>query len=337
MTSYVWNRPDRLDWLIVAIFWTAALPFIIWTYHSQKLPLWPSIFDGSINIVIDTIFTFGLVHVIFPTFFQRGKYVLFMINLLILMAIASVVVYYIDSFFFREEWNIISFNYLIYGILAEAETVGILGFMLISKVVFVTQKKVLVLEKEKKENELRMLKSQVDPHFLFNSLNILDVLIEKDTAQARLFLKRMSALYRYLLRHKDEDVVPLADELEFMDNYIYLIRQRFGNAYHFEQKNSLDDPFVYFIPPGALQTLVENAIKHNEGDEENPMTIHININSESVTVTNALRPKFDKPEGTRTGLVNLKLRYNLLTDQPIEVSDNGVFQVKVPLLRQVEG
>lgn len=130
------------------------------------------------------------------------------------------------------------------------------------------QQELLKTQKLQKENEVKLLRSQIDPHFLFNNLNTLDSLIDSNPAKAKEYIHRLSLIYRYLIKTKDAEVMKLSSEIEFAENYIFLIKTRFGNDYEFtiEKNISLD---ATLIPTGALQSLLENVVKHNKSAGKN--------------------------------------------------------------------
>lgn len=210
-----------------------------------------------------------------------------------------------------------------------------ISMVLFIKRILDSQNRFLASEKEKKEAELKLLKQQLDPHFLFNNLNVLGVLIQKDTAAANEYLFRFSNLYRYLIRHKDADVVFLEEELRFVEDYIFLLKQRFGMAYNFDAFNHLTSENVphCMILPGAIQTLIENIMKHNQGEQSDPLPIFAHITEGYFVIKNEVRAKFDPANSTKTGLINLQTRYQLLSDKSMIINNlGGFFEVKIPLL-----
>ena len=194
-------------------------------------------------------------------------------------------------------------------------------------------KKVNRLQSERMRFEYEHLKSQVNPHFLFNSLNTLSALIEEDKDRAVDYTSQLSDLYRSMLAHKDMDLIDLEDELEIIDNYMYIQRSRFGDALRME----VNIPELVVkgkkIIPLALQILVENAIKHNVVSRFKPLVIYIEANDEKITVKNALNPKITKEKGEGLGLSNIQRRYSLLTKKHIHYGiSNNQFVVSLPLL-----
>ncbi len=189
------------------------------------------------------------------------------------------------------------------------------------------------LEKAKVQAELEALKNQIDPHFMFNSLNTLSYLIEKDSAKAKLFNDNLAEVYRYILFYKDRNLVLLSEELRFAEKYFSLINIRFGNAV-FLTVRCTDNPERLLIPPISLQLLIENAIKHNEFSERKPMTIAVEIVEGKAVITNGLRKKKGSPSSSHIGLQNLHDRYRLITEHSITVRNDGAtFTVELPLLR----
>jgi sensor histidine kinase YesM len=191
-----------------------------------------------------------------------------------------------------------------------------------------------VMEIAKMQAELESLKAQIDPHFIFNSLNTLSYLITHKPETAKMYNETLARVYRYILIHKDEDLVFLKDELEFISNYFYLLKIRHEKAIDM----IIDIPDTkaenYLITPISLQILVENVIKHNYFTTADPLTIYIGVQSNYVTVKNKIRHKEYTERTTGTGLNNLKNRYQLLTQKHITVTkDSNEFIVNIPILK----
>ncbi|SHJ50853.1 Histidine kinase [Arenibacter nanhaiticus] len=186
------------------------------------------------------------------------------------------------------------------------------------------------LKQQNLENELTALKNQINPHFLFNSLNSLNYLI-RDNKEATMFVKKLSFMYRYILQSGDRDLVQLKDELKFLESYIYLIKTRYRDR--FQTEINIDEKYLERkIPPLALQLLVENAVKHNEISETNPLKVIIYSENESIYVENKLRIRTTLAEGTGNGLLNLYKRYYMIRKQQIVIDrKNEFFRVKLPL------
>lgn len=196
------------------------------------------------------------------------------------------------------------------------------------------RQKYLTAEKDKAQAEVKLLKAQIDPHFLFNNLNILSSLIKKDSDQADVFVTRFSNLYRYMLSHGNKDFVTLSEEIKFLEDYVFLLKNRFGNAYEVKQKITKEQAEGYVILPTALQGLVENAVKHNQGSRNEPLIIEMWIEEEQLIATNPIRPKMTKSPSTGTGLENLNSRYQLLAGKTVKIEENkDWFIVKIPLIK----
>ncbi|MFM8913311.1 MAG: sensor histidine kinase, partial [Flammeovirgaceae bacterium] len=187
------------------------------------------------------------------------------------------------------------------------------------------------LQKESAQAQYESLRNQVNPHFLFNSLNALTNLVYEDQDKAAKFIKQLSEVYRYVLETRDKELVPLQDEVKFLESYLYLQQIRFGN------KLKLDVNLLNVsgqVAPLALQMLVENAIKHNVIAEDRPLTIRVVKNDGYLVVENTLQKKAVRTEGTSgVGLENIRKRYAFLTDKKVTVqsSDSG-FKVELPIL-----
>ncbi len=196
----------------------------------------------------------------------------------------------------------------------------------------------LALQEEKMKNEVltskfESLKSQVNPHFMFNSLNTLTSLIYQNQDLATNYVKQLSKLYRSVLASGKNEIVTIDDELITLESYIFLQSIRFEDR--LEVNIDINEKIrKKHIPPMVLQMLIENCIKHNEITEENPLQIEVFSEGEMVCVKNNIAPKQALPgDNSSIGLSNIIARYKLLSDNPVEVIDNGKqFIVKLPIL-----
>jgi sensor histidine kinase YesM len=179
------------------------------------------------------------------------------------------------------------------------------------------------------KSKINQLKNQLNPHFLFNNLNVLDQFIEEDKEKASDFLNEFADIYRYVLKVSEKELVTIDEEAKFALQYFSLIRHRYENAYQLRLNLNQCDGFIV---PLTLQVLIENAVQHNLGTEENPILITIEI-KESILVTNNINIKRNaKPESGRA-LKNLDEQYRILFRQPIEVhSSGGIFSVRIPMI-----
>ena len=197
-----------------------------------------------------------------------------------------------------------------------------------------TKEKLMQVQKAKSEMELKTLQQNIEPHFLFNNLNVLSSLIESNPNKANDFLSRLAELYRYILQTQTLEVVPIKDELTFAKNYVYLLHERFGDAYNFVWEVPENQLKERMIVPVALQTLIENAVKNNAGSCEKPLQIAVKLDERFLTVDNEVREKPQTRPTHKTGLQNLATRYAFLTDRPVEIEQTAqIFNVKLPLIQ----
>ena len=206
-----------------------------------------------------------------------------------------------------------------------------------SKFLIETEKKnEILLENEQLKhenvlNQLNSLKNQLNPHFLFNSLNTLSWLINEDQERSQLYLQKLSQVLRYSLTMQEQPFVLLRDELTLMDNYIFLLQMRFGENLQIIKHLEGSDKFK--IPPHSLQLLIENAIKHNIVSSTKPLIISIEVQAEKETIriSNSINLKINS-SGTGIGLANLSERFKILVGKEIDISENEEFTVILPLV-----
>ncbi len=176
------------------------------------------------------------------------------------------------------------------------------------------------------------LKNQIDPHFLFNSLNVLSSLIDENPRQAQRFTSKMSKVYRYVLEQRDKALVPLQEELDFAESYLTLLKLRFEDGLSYTITNNSTNEELKIVPL-SLQLLLENAVKHNKVNETNPLEITIHITNERIEISNLLKPKEVYKKSTKVGLQNIVERYRLLTEQEVHITETAEkFIVSLPLL-----
>ena len=192
-------------------------------------------------------------------------------------------------------------------------------------------KKTEALARENVQSQLEALKSQLDPHFLFNSLNTLASLIDENP-DAQKYLEQLSDVYRYVLVNREKNTVTLEDEMAFLDAYVYLNKIRFRENLQVETQISAL-AYQRHIAPLSLQMLVENAIKHNVISRDNPLKIKVLQENDYVIVENNWQEKKTFEKSTKVGLENIINRYRLLTERQVEVLRAAEsFTVKIPLL-----
>lgn len=189
------------------------------------------------------------------------------------------------------------------------------------------------LSKEKLQTQLNGLLQQINPHFLFNSLNALSALINESPKDAQKYLSDLSKVYRYLLRTNENELTTLASELSFIDSYFHLLQTRFGKGVELLKSIQPDDNSM-LLPPLTLQLLVENAVKHNTVGKSKPLVIEIISREDYLLVKNNLQRKSIKVESSKVGLSNIAEKYRLINKSTIEITEaDGYFSVKVPLIK----
>ncbi len=328
------EKPQKSDLIIILSYWILAVFFIFPMYYDDH-SLLQAIFAMIFNILIDTSFILILIYYVMP-FGLKSKNYWATIGLVALVFILSMIFFKIGYGIILDEEVNWDFMRLINGIINQAQSYGILLSILAMKKFYTSQKDILNLEKANAENKLKVLSNQIAPHFLFNNLNVLQSLIQSNPGQANEFVKHLSAIYRYLIKHKDEEVVTVQEELTFAEDYIYLLNQRFDNAYVFETVIKNKIALTKLVPSCCLQVLLENIVKHNQGNEQNPLVTSIHINEKSIIICNKILTKINHNDISGTGLQNLNERYQLLSNQSIVIEKNESFKVILPLINQLK-
>lgn len=188
-----------------------------------------------------------------------------------------------------------------------------------------------------KHSQLIGLKSQINPHFLFNSLNTLSSLISEDEEAAEKFLNEMSKIYRYMLRNDEDQLVPLKTELSFIRSYFYLLNTRYSTALQLIIATGNDDN-PGMLPPLTLQVIVENAIVQNAFSKSAPLKIVISTDDDTLVISNTVRRKIGSDTiDVESGLDNLIEKYRLINSAPLEIKElSGERIIRVPLIVQKE-
>jgi sensor histidine kinase YesM len=196
-----------------------------------------------------------------------------------------------------------------------------------------SRKEVDTLSKAQLQAQLDTLRQQVNPHFLFNSLNSLISLIGEDPRKAEAFAEELSTVYRYLLRSNENPLTPLADELAFIQSYYHLLKTRHGDALTLVTQIQPGSEAMH-LPPLTLQLLVENAVKHNIILPEQPLTIRLTTNEQSqLIVSNNLQRKPSRVLSNGVGLTNILTKYQILGKPSPTIEEDAIeFRVKVPLV-----
>lgn len=188
------------------------------------------------------------------------------------------------------------------------------------------------LKQEAISLQYQIMQNQVNPHFLFNSLNVLGTLIDLDTEKAKMFTRELSSFYRGVLQYKNQEIIPLTDEIKFIQKYIYLQKIRFGESFNVEIL--LNENLEGNVIPMSLQMLLENAVKHNIISKDKPLTVLIGkLEGNEIFIENNLQPKTNVDGSNKIGLKNLQHRYNFLTNSTMKIDEtNNYFRVTIPLI-----
>ncbi|HET9056174.1 MAG TPA: histidine kinase [Chitinophagaceae bacterium] len=184
--------------------------------------------------------------------------------------------------------------------------------------------------------QLKNLQRQVDPQFLFNSLNTLTILIKQDKVRSLEFTQKLSEIYRFFLATQKESFISLKDELKIADDYFYLISVCFNQAFQLNIKTEPDlETSKLYIVPGTLQLLIENAVRHNIANEKSPITIEIVIQNDNLKVVNKIVRK--ENQGSGLSLSNLETKYLQLNKKVVRYGEKeGFFYVDIPLIKNVD-
>ncbi|WP_282080783.1 sensor histidine kinase [Aquimarina algiphila] len=268
--------------------------------------------------------------VIFPKFNKTARRFVFIV-LIVVLAKVSFHIFIISHGFLlveiiQPERNGISYVWIVMGVISL-----LLGWLL----KFQLKQKINEIEKDRLikeniQNELIALKSQINPHFLFNSLNSLNYIIRNSPEEATDFVDKLSFIFRYVLQSNEKNLVPLKEEIEFLNNYMHLARIRYGTNIQIHV-DIVETTHSILIPILSIQILIENAIKHNEISKEYPLSINIYFENDYLIVKNKIQPRSDPEKSTGYGLANLSKRYVLLKEKNIQIHKNDHFIIKLPI------
>lgn len=198
-----------------------------------------------------------------------------------------------------------------------------------------SEDKMMLLEEAKTQAELQALSSEIDPHFMYNALTSLSYLLQQNPTEADNYNAMLAAQYRYVLKNKCRHLVPLSQELDFCRQYFSVQQLRFGQSALFQVLHGGLALDTLHVPPLSVQTLLENALKHNNFSDTKPLVIQVLVSAGHVRVKNRIQPQPYAIKGTGTGLCNLNKRILLLAKQPLQIiKDNDEFVVKLPVVSQ---
>ncbi|MCD7972574.1 MAG: sensor histidine kinase [Candidatus Azobacteroides sp.] len=298
------------------------------------------------NILVSSVFLIGIAIIDFylVKYINRAKWlqerlILRIIFEALLLSTLAVLFVLLGNLPFKYNGDITDYIYLIVereaaiaSILLNTFCVIVLEFFFHMQLGKKREIELQQMQTENAEMQYKQLKGQINPHFLFNSLNILVSLINKDARRATEYTKKLSDVYRYVLTYDKEDTVTVAEETDFIQNYIHILKIRFdkGLEVDIHLPEQIRDKKII---PMTLQILVENAIKHNIVSVSRRLKIEIGCEEEFIFVTNKVALRSNTGQSTGIGLKNLSQKYKFLSDKDIIISEeNDMFTVKIPLL-----
>ena len=335
------SSPDyQLKWALVAIGGIFSLRIVITHLFSYASIETESLLRAIVSvysnpIVLITLFCANIIYIWYNERITRNmsklmKAILLMVFFAGLSLMVTSYVFWITSV---DDTVLYDFSSLFFTTIMAQTTIYCIVWMI--NYALTSKKKI---QKERGKANLAQyrylkLKHQVNPHFLFNSLNILDCLVcEEQSEKASEYIHKLAGIYRYMIKSEDEELVPLRDELAFVQKYIDLLHVRFPEGFRVDiriQENLLDK----YVLPCALQLLIENAIKHNAVNVDKPLIIKLETDEEHVWVSNNIIPKFGKIESTGLGQKYLRQQYLDLSGKQIRIEQTtDEFKVTLPLI-----
>ena len=329
------TKLNKSDYILIVIIYAITIIFSSFDYYKEGNFLKEYFIDFSASIIMSLSVVLLFMYWLIPNFLvKQKKYIHFIFFGLLILFIAGFIDYTAGFWSGENDWGKFpkGLDFILSCIVRVVDETGLVLGTLLTKKFYESQTLFLKIEKQQKENELKLLRSQIDPHFLFNNLNTLDSLIDSNPEKAKEYINRLSLIYRYLIQTKDAEVMELSKEIELGENYMFLIKTRFGKDYEFtiEENISLSDKF---IPTGAIQALLENVVKHNKSDGNTPIKTTIVVNNSWLIITNSKSGLKTNSTSFGTGLENLKARYQLLSDKKTQInSTNTQFEVFIPII-----
>jgi len=327
---FIFGDTDGLEW------YTAKWLEIFFLHYFLYSFLISSLLSGGINLLIE----FSGKH--FPWLESPLKRLVF--DLLAVIAYTFVVSFLLTAIFAFYFWNMATIENVNWASIVSSTKLPILialgfTFFFTSRSFFYEWRQAAIEAEQMKTDRLagqyQSLKDQLNPHFLFNSLNVLSNLVYEDAEKSSEFIDKLAKVYRYVLDVQDESLVSLSRELEFASSYLQLQEVRFGNKLRYEINVEKQDGVA--IPPLSLQLLLENVVKHNSATTQSPLEIKIYIREGMLVVENNLQKRESPGVESGIGLNNIRERYRYFTDKAVTMSeDNGIFTVSIPLLASEE-
>ncbi len=334
MNSFKFNRSD---YRFILIYFIGASIWLLYRWNIEDYTAFEIITGLPGFIIKNLLLLYIFKWLINEYLVVRKNHVVFILLAFVAWEAVGFLDMWRDYYTSDHHWELPSFGVMVVQNFNRGATdsVMLIGLVL-GKKYYENKLDYVQLQNAQKEMELKVLRSQYDPHFLYNSLNTIDALIDYSPKEkVKEYISHLASLYRYLIHTKDEDVVPLAEELALAKNYFYLIETRFENDYSFEIVEQ-EEPLANYLPNGALLSVLENVVKHNTASDGNTIDTKVVIESKSIKISSAVSINETKMESTGTGLKNLKKRYELLSDQQVQIEEaENSFTVVLPLLNLV--
>ncbi len=330
------TRLNRSDYIIIAIVYAVTIIFNCIDYYKDGNELIEYLVDLPVSVILSFVIILIFMYWLIPNYIvKEKKYVQFVLLGLVVLCVFGAMDYVAGFWSGSNDWDKFPkwYDFLLKSFFQLSDDAGFVFGILLAKKFYEGQAQFFKVQKQQKENELKLLRSQIDPHFLFNNLNTLDALIDNNAAKAKEYINRLSLIYRYLIRTKDSEIMELSEEIAFAENYIFLIQTRFDKDYNFQIKKeiALTDRF---IPTGAIQALLENVVKHNKAAPNSNIDIILSVEEGWLTVENNKTKMSNEKESFGTGLENLKTRYQLLSDQEVRIMDTeSAYKVCIPIIQ----
>ncbi len=334
MNSFRFNKSD---YRFILFYFIGASIWLLYRWNVENYTLF-EISTGLPGFIIKNLLLLFIFRWLINEYLVvRRNYIVFILLAFVAWEAVGFLDMWRDYYTSNHHWELPSFGLMLVQNFNRGATdsVMLIGLIL-GKKYYENKLDNIELQNSQKELELKVLRSQYDPHFLYNSLNTIDALIDYSPKEkVKEYISHLAALYRYLIHTKDEDIVTLDDEIALAKNYFYLIGTRFGNDYNFEIVEK-EEPLANYLPNGSLLTVLENVVKHNTASDGNTITVKILVGKKSVRIVNAVSKKEGKVESMGTGLKNLKKRYELLSDYIVQIEETeNCFTIILPLLNLV--
>lgn len=335
MNTFKFNRSD---YRFILIYLLGAAIWLLFRWNVQNYTSF-EIITGLVGFVIKNLLLLYMFRWLINRYLiVKKNYVVFIVLAFVAWEAVGFLDMWRDYFTAHQPWELPSFEIMLIENFHRSATdsVMLIGLVL-GKKYYENKLDTIALLNSQKDLELKVLRAQYDPHFLYNSLNTIDALIDYSPKEkVKEYIGHLASLYRYLIHTRDEDIVPLANELGVAKDYFYLIETRFTGDYSFEIIER-EPPLAHYLPHGALLTVLENVVKHNAASSDETITAKVIIDKKSVSIINSISKPTRKVTSMGTGLKNLNKRYRLLSDHTIRIEEkDSSFNIVLPLLHLIE-